>query len=294
MLLKFSSNLDKQEIWATGAELTGIMGKSKEGGNLLVHIFENPVLVTDNYRISKLNPTLRDTLFAILNSRPRIVEYDDVSVHWDDSHKRVWSPSIDTILLAKTLRKILPANPQIKSAIELGCGSGFISKYILAKSDSLKTMVINDISPFAIKCAKDNISDTRADFREGDGLKELEGKTFDLITCNPPYIPRPNSDASNPYEGIGILNYLVHNGQKHLNKGGIIVISMSNLSNDPVFNDPSELVIKNVEEMEVPLKINNILNNQEWMEYLQKHGLAKNYHDGYEYWHRIKTIACRK
>ena len=55
----------------------------------------------NNYKISKLNPTLRDTLFSLFQCKPRFVEYDGVSTYWDDTHKGVWCPSIDTILFAK-------------------------------------------------------------------------------------------------------------------------------------------------------------------------------------------------
>lgn len=293
MIIKIPQSLNRQEIWASGAELTGIMGKKEIGEDVLVHSFEKPVLITDNYRIAQLSPTLRDTLFSLMSSLPRIVEYDGVSVYWDSSHKSVWSPSIDTILIAKALSRVLPKNLQIESAIEIGTGSGFLSKYVLAKSTNLKSMTINDINPVAIKCAQDNIKDPRAVFVPGDGFKALEGKTFDLIVCNPPYLPRPNSVATNPYEGVTIPEYLVHEGQKHLNKGGVIVLGSSNLSDDLVFKTEPTLKFDILEEMEVPLKVNNILNNTEWLEYLKERGLKKNYHDGYEYWHSIKTILAR-
>lgn len=293
MHIKFSTNLDQQEIYATGAELTGIMGKDKEGEKLLVHTFDHPLLVTDNYRIAKLNPTLRDTLFSILSSRPRIVEYDGVSVYWDDSHKGVWSPSIDTLIFAKALNKVFSDNPNIKTAIEIGTGSGFLSKFIFSKSKSLQSITINDINPFAIKSAQDNFSTTKANYVLGDGLKEIEGKTYDLIICNPPYIPRPKSVENNPYEGISILNYLVHQGQKHLNPGGVILVGTSNLADGLVFSKPPKLKFEALEELEVPLKINNVLNNEEWLSYLQNRNLKKQNHNGYEFWHHIKTIYAR-
>lgn len=293
MLLKFSPDLSKQEIWATGLEQTGIMGRREVGNNILVHTYDNPVLVTDNYRISNLNPTLRDTLFSILASCPRTVEYDGVSVTWDDSYKGVWSPSIDTLLLAKALNKVLINNPGIKSALEIGCGSGFLSKCVITKSKKLESIVINDINPFAIKSARDNINDPRAIYRVGDGLKELSDKTFDLIVCNPPYVPRPDSIENNPYEGVSLLHYLIHEGQKHLNQGGLIVVGASSLSDHLVFDHKPTMSLETLEEMEVPLKINNILNNDEWMTYLLAHGLKKDFHNGYEFWHRIETILAR-
>ncbi len=293
MLIKLSPSLDKQEIYATGWELTGIMGRKSEGEPLLAHTFDHPLLITDNYRIANLNPTLRDTLFSILTSRPRMVEYDGVKVFWNDSHKGVWSPSIDTVLMAKALRGVITDNKNTQTAIEIGCGSGFLSKYLLKKSPNLKSLTINDINPYAIQCARDNIKDTRASYVVGDGLKEIKGKTYDLIVCNPPYIPRPQSVEINPYEGVSLLNYFVHHGQDHLSSGGIIVLGTSNLSDELVFNKKSKLEFKTLEEMEVPLKINNVLNSADWISYLQSRNLKKHHHDGYEFWHRIKTISAQ-
>lgn len=293
MLLKFNPDLSSQEIFATDTEQTRIMGRKEVGEYILVHTFDNPILVTDNYRIALLDPTTRDTLFTIMGSRPRIVEYDGTNVYWDDSHVSVWSPSIDTLLIAKVLKNVLIENPQIKSAIEIGCGSGFLSKFILDNSSQLETITINDINPNAIKCAQDNIKDTRATYILGDGLKEMEGKTYDLIVCNPPYIPRPDSVENNPYEGVSLLNYLIHEGHKHLNPGGMIVIGMSSLSDDLVLKEVSALSFKIEAEMEVPLKINNILNNADWLNYLKQKGVKTNMHDGYEYWHIIKTIVAK-
>jgi SAM-dependent methyltransferase len=294
MLTKFSSDLKTQDIFATGDEHISIMGKKEVESDIYVHTFIDPVLVTDNYRIGQLSPTLRDTLFALYSSWPRTIEYDDVGVTWDNKkYVGVWGPSIDTLLIAKSLKKILKNNSTILTALEVGCGSGYLSKYILSNCNNLQSMSINDINPYAIRCAKDNVEDSRAQFIDGDGLKLLSQSTYDLIVCNPPYVPRPDSVEINPYEGIEILNTLVHNCKKYLNPGGYVVIGLSNLADRIVFVDKPELTFKTVEEMEVPLKINNVLNNSEWIDYLQDRNLQKNNHNGYDFWHRIKVICAQ-
>lgn len=293
MIIKISSDLKKQEIWANGAELAGIMGVDRINGKRVtdfpldkkkyVYTFNNPVLLTDNYRIGKLKPTLRDTIFSLYTMRPRTVEYDNVSVDWDHSHISVWCPSIDTVLLAKALGDILKnKNNKFKKAIELGCGSGFLSKYLLAKSKTIRSMTVNDINPYAIKCAKENINDKRAIFRIGDGLKEIKGKKYDLIICNPPYIPRKNSIDDNPYEGIGLLNYLIHEGQNYLNPRGILIINISSLCIKQVLKVKPKMKMTLLEKMTVPLKVNNILNSPSWISYLKQVGLKKA-KNGYDY-----------
>lgn len=302
MIIKISSNLKKQEIFANGIELAGIMGFDRENGKRVwthpldkkvnVYTFNNPVLMTDNYRISKLSPTLRDTIFSLFNCKPRIVDYDSVSTFWDHTHINVWCPSIDTILFAKALKKIL--KKRFLSGIEIGCGSGFLSKFVLSKSKSLKSFLINDINSYAIKSAKDNIHDKRAKFFVGDGLRLIDGKKFDLLLCNPPYVPRPKSIDDNPYEGIGLLYHLVHEGQKYLSPNGLIITNISSLCWNLVFDKKPVMDFEVVESMLVPLKVNNILNNKKWLDYLIRLGLVKKMKNGYEYWHKINIVVLRR
>lgn len=299
MIIKISSDLKKQEIWANGTELASIMGKDRKNGKrvityplnkkIYVYTFKNPILLTDNYRISKLNPTLRDTLLSLYSSLPRIIEYDGISTFWDSSHTNVWAPSIDTILFAKALKKLLKSRKDFKRIIEIGCGSGFLSKYLLRKS-KVKSILVNDINPYAIKCAMDNIKDEGASFYVGDGIKKIKNSKFDLIICNPPYVPRPKAFGGSPYEGIDLLYMLVHQGQKYLNKKGILITNISSLCWDIILKEKPSMKFKILEKMKVPLKVNNILNNKEWLEYLKKRGLKKNYKNGYEYWHEIRVI----
>lgn len=293
MLLKFSADLTNQSLYAIGEEQTSVMGKDQIGEPILVHEFANPVLVTDSHRISLLPSTLRDTLFSLYAMPVRTVEYDGEVTVWDTStYSNVWSPSIDTLVIARAIKNLIPNLNNAKTGLEIGCGSGFLSQYTLAKT-KIESMTINDINPQSIKCAQDNISDNRAFFHLGDGLKLLSGKKYDFIVCNPPYIPRPGLNNINPYEGVGILNYLVHDGYKHLNPGGHLLIGLSNLSEPIIFTQDPKSKIETVEEMPVPMKINNVHNNPDWMEYLKQKGLDSKDHDGYQFWHTIKTFLIR-
>jgi len=228
MIIKISDDLKREEIWANGIELSNIMGMDFVNGKRvsfypssekkLVHTFMNPVLMTDNYKIGKLEPTVRDTLFSLFQCKPRWVEYDGVSTYWDETHKKVWCPSIDTILFAKVLKKYL-IGYGFKKGVEIGCGSGFLTKYILEKNKKVEEFLAIDINRDAIKSTEDNIDDSRLKVYCGDALKRIKGEKFDLIICNPPYVPRPGSLDDNPYEGIALMRHLVQEGQNYLNEG---------------------------------------------------------------------------
>jgi methylase of polypeptide subunit release factors len=64
----------------------------------------------------------------------------------------------------------------------------------------MTTIVLNDINPNAEAYFNDHYDDPRFFFYLGDAKKYMESHKFDLIACNPPYIPRPKSIDDNPYE----------------------------------------------------------------------------------------------
>ncbi len=305
MLLKFSKNLDKLDIYAHGRELAMILARDMVHGKRVysydedvskfVATIKRPVLITDTYEINKFSPTLRDTVYALYSQAIRTTEYNGMSFRFEQrKYPSVWGPSIDTLLFAKNLNKIDFKN--IKSVIEIGTGSGFLSKYILEKNKNVKEVHIVDINKEAIQCAKEQITDTRARFYCGNGVDYLKKKKFDLIICNPPYIPRPRSIDDNPYEGVSLLVDLLRNSNTFLNPGGILMTNISSLG-ERIINkilDLEKIKIDYLESMKVPLKVFNVINNKKWVEYLRKKkGFAAPKNAGYEYWHVI-NIVLRK
>ncbi len=75
--------------------------------------------------------------------------------------------------------------------IDLACGSGAIGISLKVEEPSLRVS-ISDISEDALKVASENSKNLFAevDVKQSDMLKEFikEGKMFDVIVCNPPYI----------------------------------------------------------------------------------------------------------
>jgi protein-L-isoaspartate O-methyltransferase len=307
MILRFNPALTEQEIWANGRELASVMGRDKdEQGNRVhdwpkhekVHVatLKNPVLVTDNYRIGQLESTLRDTVFALFASPVRTTEYDGTSLEFEQKkYVGVWGPSIDTLLFCRGLRKADLKG--VKKALEVGSGSGFISKWLLEHAPDLESMTLVDFNRYAMECAADNIRDKRARLHAGDALEFIEGKKYDLIVCNPPYIPRPKSIDDNAYEGIGLLRYLIEEGTKqHLTQQGRLITNISSLCQRLTdgFTKRAAVDVAQLDQMEVPLKIYNVLNNQEWMSYLLQRGLKKQFKEGYDCWQTIQIVEMHR
>jgi hypothetical protein len=301
MITQFNDDLSKLEIYAHGAELATVMGMDKDSKGNRVHTwpehmrrhvvtFENPTLVTDNHKISLLEPTLRDTVFALYSSPIRITEYKGTTIRYDaKKYGGVWGPSIDTLLFCRALEQTDLS--QVRKAAEVGPASGLISKRELEKSPALDKLYMIDIDPISGLCIADNIKDPRAEFIHGDGLVLTANNQYDLVMCNPPYIIRPKSIDDNPFEGIGLLVNLIKRAPQMLTPNGKMIINISSLSGQM----PHEMIrqagvnARVLDEMTVPLKVYNVLNNKEWTDYLLGHGLMeKKRRDGYDYWQNIK------
>ncbi len=94
------------------------------------------------------------------------------------NNEDVYQPAEDTYLL---LRAALDEAHLDDLALEIGCGSGFISQELSIKVGRL---VATDINPHAVRAAKARgIEVIRADL-----LRGIKGK-FDLILFNSPYLP---------------------------------------------------------------------------------------------------------
>jgi len=319
MIIEYDKNLKEQRIYANGSELASIMGLDKdENGNrifekpetekILVATIKNPVLNKDLYRLSKLNSTDRDIAETLYGGLKTKTIYNGTELDFEQGkYKGVWGPSIDTILFCKGLNEIDLNN--VKNVIEIGCGSGFISKYIINNAKNLEKIDLIDLNEYALKCAQDNIRDNRTNFVIGNAIKYITGKKYDLVVCNPPYIDRPESICDNPFEGVKLLNYIITSLDTILNKEGKFITNVSSLSGETVAQtiNQSNVNTRDIISMEVPLKVYNVLKNEEWMNFLKerklfsnsqnpiirelrkfadKHGIDHKY-AGYDYWQKI-------
>ncbi len=90
----------------------------------------------------------------------------------------VYPPSEDTYLL---LRAAISEAKETDSVIEIGCGSGLISKSL---SSRVRSILATDINPHAVKAAASlGVPVIRTDLFQGIRCR------FDLILFNPPYLP---------------------------------------------------------------------------------------------------------
>ncbi len=309
------SALDKEIPYVLGRNATG---KSQPGGfeTAKVHTIRNALLMKDFAWVSPSltqegKTTLRDTIFNLYEYARRVYSYDKMDLHFDSTkYGAVWAPSIDTFFVVDGLKayakKLL--GDTVHKAIELGSGSGFISKYVLSSARKLKELHAIDLDPDAVRCSADNIRplaekkgvyDVEA---RADGLEYImkNGGQFDLVISNPPYVPRHFTEEGNPYSGTGLFMGLVENCNSFLSSGGILLLNVSSLAEPERLTairkaEAGGLKCYQISEMTVPFKVMPVQNDSQWMQFLQqKRGLQTQFHDGYDYWHKLNLFAVKK
>jgi release factor glutamine methyltransferase len=118
-------------------------------------------------------------------------------------NQHVLIPRPETELLVDTALKIIHSN-QVLQILDLGTGSGAIALAIAANAPKVQILA-TDIDKSAIGLANQNAriqNVPNVQFLSGDWFIPLEGKQFDLIVSNPPYI-----DPDDPHLNQGDVRF---------------------------------------------------------------------------------------
>ena len=317
MKIKIDPEMKKIELWAVNEEIPNVTGESihKYDSEKLIYCFVRPQLLTDNARINKLPSVKRDQIIRLLEFPQKIIEYDEVKIVWSSAkYPGVWAPSIDTILFARALRNLLRTESYFKkvhSFLEIGCGNGFLSKYILEKQSKrgcpIEYAHLMDINRDALICAMDNIEKIRGQTLISYSLNKPKkmikvAHPYDLILCNPPYIPRPKAKLNNPFEGLFLYEEILKRARQILKPESRLIINFSSLSQADILPAFRKIfMIKQICSLKIPLKLplltaRSSKESQKWMTYLEKNKklmIDATEKSGYRYWHKITIVECK-
>jgi methylase of polypeptide subunit release factors len=92
----------------------------------------------------------------------------------------------------------------VERTLDIGTGCGVQA---LHASRHSRAVVATDVSARALRLAAmtAGLSDVRLDLRPGDLLQPVEGETFDLVVCNPPFVVgAPAGAARHTYRDAGL------------------------------------------------------------------------------------------
>jgi len=106
--------------------------------------------------------------------RPRLAELRDVET--------VYQPAEDSRLLADTVVEHVSADDRM---LDVGTGSGYVG--VRVGSETGATVVGSDLNPDACRQAAAN----GLGVVRGDMVEPFRDGSFDVVCCNPPYLPTP-------------------------------------------------------------------------------------------------------
>ena len=138
----------------------------------------------------------------------------------------------DSLSLASVLLRLAPELPTLGNAVDLCSGSGIAGLSVALRSPGLAWTAV-DLSPEAVAAATFNAMLNGVADRHlattGNLFAPLGGRRFDLLSCNPPFIPVPDGVGFPLYgaggeDGMAVLEPLLEGLAPRLAEGGVAVI----------------------------------------------------------------------
>ena len=282
-----------------------------------VAVIDNPLSAFDFWgAIDQASASARNSLKRILASGHKLVYQRGVLAHVDRrADAGVFGPSIDTLLLAELLaRHVFEDQAPVKTVLEVGSGSGLLAATVLRHSKSLEDLFCLDLDSKAIACTEKNIRIAAAvpgvapftsHFSVEKFDSKLLNKKFDLVICNPPYIPyqiAPTADARQEANyvaavaGTELMEKLLASVSKILAKKGKMLLMLSSLCRRKFEAFcPRELsaefpLLEN--GFRVIFDVEDVLDRPDWLKFLLSEcGLEQ---EGETYFHRLHPVWITK
>ena len=163
----------------------------------------------------------------------RILPVADLFIASDDDprHEGEFAPDFVAAYTAATrLCDSLTPRPEVERALDVGTGSGV---HALLAARHSKHVVATDVNQRALAFTELNAALNglrNVEVREGSLFEPVAGETFDLITCNAPYVVSPEmrwAYRDGGFSADEVSERVVLSAAEHLNDGGYAALLVS-------------------------------------------------------------------
>lgn len=154
-------------------------------------------------------------------------------------------PRADTEILVEKALKVMPPNARV---LDIGTGSGAIAVSLARLGQAARVTAV-DVSDKALEIARKNAENNGADveFVKSDCFSALQGRKYDMIVSNPPYISDEEMQTLMPEvrqepelalfgggDGLDFYRRISREALEHLNEGGFLLFEIGWLQKDAV------------------------------------------------------------
>ncbi len=221
-----------------------------EAAYLILHTLHLPLDMLNPFMDAHLLPAERNAVLEVLQKRveQRIPAAYLTHEAWLGEYRfyvdeRVIVPrSYIAELLREGLEAWIDDFEDVGTALDLCTGSGCLA---ILMADTFPNAHIDavDISPDALAVAQRNVTDydlnDRIELVQSDLFSRLQGRTYDVIISNPPYVnaesvaalpaeylAEPELSLGSGADGLDATRVILANAAMHLNPNGVLVVEI--------------------------------------------------------------------
>jgi ribosomal protein L3 glutamine methyltransferase len=206
--------------------------------------------ILDTYQDARLTPSEMDATLNLIEQRIRERVPSAYLTHeaWLAGYRfyvdeRVLVPrSFIAELLVERLSPWVADPARITSALDMCTGGGSLA-ILLALNFPYAAVDAADISPAALEVARRNVADyglsDQVSLVQSDMFSALEGRRYDLIISNPPYVNaasmqtlpeeylhEPRLALAGGEDGLDLVRMLLAQAAEHLNDDGLLIVEV--------------------------------------------------------------------